>query len=61
MGNLWYAEKWLKSIKARYTWKPSDEQMRVFYKYLNDGDNTLTISESILLRHLYNDLKKLTE
>ena len=27
MGNLWYAEKWLKSLKERYTWKPSDEQI----------------------------------
>jgi hypothetical protein len=29
MGNLWYAEKWLKSLKERYTWKPSDEQMKL--------------------------------
>ena len=25
MGNLWYAEKFLKSLKERYTWKPSEE------------------------------------
>lgn len=27
LGNLWYAEKWLKSLKERHAWKPSDEQM----------------------------------
>ena len=53
---------WLKSLKSRVLpsqWKPSDEQMRAFYKYLNEGDKTLTLGESLLLRQLYNDLKKL--
>lgn len=50
---------WLKSLKERYTWKPSDEQMRAFYKYLNEGDKTLALGECLLLRQLYNDLKKL--
>lgn len=27
MGNLWYAENWLKHLKDRYVWKPSDEQL----------------------------------
>ena len=53
---------WLKSLKGRVLpsqWKPSDEQMRAFYKCLNEGDKTLTLGESLLLRQLYNDLKKL--
>ena len=29
MGNIWYAETWLKSLKDRYAWKPSDEQIKV--------------------------------
>ena len=51
---------WLKSLKERYTWKPSDEQMKGIectiktLKYqLNVGDNRLD--------SLYNDLKKLRE
>ena len=26
MGNLWYAETWLKSLRDRYTWKPSEQE-----------------------------------
>lgn len=29
MGNVWYAENWLKSLKDRYTWKPSDLQIKL--------------------------------
>ena len=60
MGNVWYAEHWLKSLKERCTWKPSDEQMEGIectiktLKYqLNAGDNRLD--------SLYADLKKLRE
>lgn len=43
---------WLKSIKERYTWKPSDEQM--------DALETATSSlQSTALESLYNDLEKL--
>lgn len=49
---------WLKSLKDRYTWKPSDEQMegiectiKTLRYQLNAGDNRLD--------SLYNDLKKL--
>jgi hypothetical protein len=53
-----YTEKlggWLKSLKERYTWKPSDEQMRAL-RHCCDGwqDNADGRLES-----LYNDLKKL--
>ena len=49
---------WLKSIKDRYTWKPSDEQMAA----LSDINVTGCISyagQGQKLISLYNDLKKL--
>ena len=59
MGNLWYAEKWLKSLKERHTWKPSDEQMEYLAKAIttlgNEGDN----KTSAILCELRTDLKKL--
>jgi len=54
------AINFLKSLKDRYTWKPSDEQMegiectiKTLRYQLNAGDNRLD--------SLYNDLKKLRE
>lgn len=46
---------WLKSLKERYTWKPSDEQLDLLYDVLNpcDGFNRE------VLESLYQDLKKL--
>lgn len=49
---------WLKSLKERYTWKPSDEQMAA----LNDINLTGGISylgQGQELVNLYNDLKKI--
>ena len=51
-------EYWLKSLKERYTWKPSDEQM----KALSNINVTGCISyaeQGQELVNLYNDLKKL--
>lgn len=49
---------WLKSIKERYTWKPSDEQMRTLEHYMH----TLICNEhKEVLFGLYEDLKKLSE
>ena len=49
---------WLKSLKDRYTWKPSDEQMRALLSKLpvvkGGGDKVQNILET-----LYNDLKAL--
>jgi len=48
---------WLKSLKERYTWKPSDEQIHAFeqvYDWYNDN-----FAPSETLTSLYNDLKKL--
>lgn len=58
MGNIWYAEKWLKSIKDRVQpqWKPSEEQMDNLSRAFNGA--TYQVS---LLRKLYQDLKKLME
>lgn len=48
---------WLKSLKERYTWKPSDEQMDALENTIRYGEE-----ESIgILSLLYNDLKKLRE
>ena len=51
-------ENWLKSLKERYTWKPSDEQMNTLEYYMH----TLVCNEhKEVLFGLYADLKKLRE
>ena len=47
-------ESWFKSLKNRYTWRPSDEQMETL-KYACGG-NYVDLG---VLDSLYNDLKKL--
>lgn len=64
MGNVWYAEKWLKNrLKSlRPSWKPSKEQMGVFGRIVNDLKIKMvgvTIKEHHTLESLYNDIKKL--
>ena len=64
MGNLWYTEEWLKSLKERYTWKPSDEQIKVCKEVYADllsanGFNVCTINSE--LNRLEEQLKKLRE
>lgn len=50
---------WLKSLKERYTWKPSDEQMQALS---NAGNSFRPFEEGHkVLWSLYNDLKKLRE
>jgi hypothetical protein len=53
--------KWLKSLKQRYTWKPSDEQLYILNwlatNVLEDGVVDKKASE--ILYTLYDDLKKL--
>ena len=51
---------WLKSIKSRITWKPSDEQMEalddfIYAKYPNIEKH------GAIVKSLYQDLKKLRE
>ena len=48
-----YTADWLLSIKERFTWKPSDEQM----ERLKGTINSLPHQE--VLYSLYQDLKKL--
>ena len=48
--------KWLKSIKDKYTWKPSDEQMKALSNITVTGGISYVEQELI---NLYNDLKKL--
>lgn len=51
-------DNWFKSIKERYTWKPSEEQMNTLEYYMH----TLICNEhKEVLFGLYADLKKLTE
>ena len=47
---------WLKSLKQRYTWKPSEEQMKFLQHYADQNNYDGTVLTSLL-----NDLKKLTE
>ena len=63
MGNLWYAEKWIKSLKDRVqtktvAWKPSDKQMQELYNVFNDASSGW---EDSVIESLYNDLKKLKD
>ena len=44
---------WLKSIKERYTWKPSEEQMKILSIYADQNN-----SHGAVLTSLYQDLKK---
>lgn len=47
---------WLNSLKDRYTWKPSEEQMKFLWKYAEQNNY-----DGSILTSLYNDLKKLME
>lgn len=49
---------WLKSIKERYTWKPSDEQIDTLEYYMH---NLICNEHKEVLFGLYADLKKLKE
>jgi hypothetical protein len=49
-------QHWLKSFKERYTWKPSDEQMKFLWKYAEQNNY-----DGAILTSLYRDLKKLRE
>lgn len=44
-------KRWLKSLKERYTWKPSDEQMEVLKELVEDNNQ----------RHFYTTLNSLYE
>jgi len=48
---------WLKSIKNRYAWKPSDEQMKVLEAMLTVSPQSPTMTSTLI--ELYEDLKKL--
>jgi hypothetical protein len=52
---------WLKSLKERYTWKPSDEQMEFLQKCIEAYNEVTFPTEVRVLSSLYNDLKKLKE
>ena len=52
---------WLKSLKERYTWRPSEEQMKILRRYVMGEWRDLTMGQDKVLTSLYNDLIKLTE
>ena len=52
---------WLKSLKQRYTWKPSDEQLEFLQKCIEAYNGVTFPTEVRVLSSLYNDLKKLRE
>lgn len=51
LGNDVYVE-WLESLKEKYSWKPSDEQMKALENAMSMGAK---------LDSLYNELKKLKD
>lgn len=51
---------WMESLKERYAWKPSDEQMRALHD-MNLTGNISYAGQGQTLIELYNDLKKLRE
>lgn len=63
MGNLWYAEDWLKSLKYRYMWKPTKEHVeavRLARSFVTDDfSENPTLSE--ILIDLEEQLKKLMD
>lgn len=59
MGNVWYAEHWLKSIKPQNHWTPSDEQMKTLELIINS--HSLDAYHLGMVQHLYNGLKTLKE
>ena len=55
MGNAWYAERWLKSLKERLhpQWKPSEEQIDVLNMVITDeamDDNVKTILKELIIQ-----------
>ena len=50
--------KWLKSLKERTGWKPSDEHMKALHD-LNLTGKISYVGQGQVLIELYNDLKKL--
>ena len=55
---------WIKSLKERCTWKPSEEQMNALWdKISNDNlpNSEKEISQQVALTELYEQLKKLKE
>ena len=51
---------WLKSLKERYTWKPSAEQMKAL-SFINTTGGISYVGQEQELINLYNDLKKLRD
>jgi len=52
------SEKWLKFLKQRYAWKPSEKQMKALHD-MNLTGNISYAGQGQALIELYNDLKKL--
>lgn len=63
MGNIWFAENWvkkrIKSLCPQPHWKPSEEQMYSLGTVVKGYDNCTVGSVGYNLKELYEDLKKL--
>lgn len=57
--NLEEFRDWLKALKERYTWKPSDEQLEALEHSLGDYNIAVFVDRHKILTSLYQDLKKL--
>ena len=55
------AQDWLNSLKKRYTWKPTDEQMETLKEVVRLYKSTHFDSGQYKIETLYEDLKKLKE
>lgn len=56
------SENWLKLLKERYIWKPSDEQVEALYNLMKYAVNLSTWGElENKIESIYKDLKKLRE
>lgn len=58
LGNDVYVE-WLESLKEKYSWKPSDEQITWLYRAADDASKDSRMKQ--VLNNLLSDLKKLRE
>lgn len=54
-------DNWFKSLKKRYTWKPSEEQMELIKDIVFKDRRKITRKELAIFHSIYNDLKKLME
>ena len=58
-GACWSAERWLKSLRPRLHWKPSEKHLSALLAVLNDPNNIGSETCHLAITDLYEQLKKL--